>query len=167
MIEFTDQVLKRLETLVRAGDAITTETARQELGVTDQQFHRLVLQDDFPVRQHVGRRWWLSPQGLLEFALRWNRLTRALTITEVARLIRSTLPTTRRAARLPDFPKPLGQVNWRDRWERADILEWQRQRIGGAKLPPGANGGTTPRPRKKTAKGTRSGKAQKANRPQA
>lgn len=168
MNTFPDQVLRRLEALAHEGHAIDTERAREGLGLTPQQFHRMVLQDDFPAREHIGRRWWLNPQQLADFAAKWNRLAVALTITDVARLIRSTVPTARRAARQSDFPKPLGQVNGRDRWETHDVQEWQRTRVGGAKLPPDANGGGGHRkPRKKTAKGARSGKAQKAHHPRA
>lgn len=165
---FPDQVLKRLEALARVGEAISTDQAREVLALTVQQFHRMVLQDDFPRREHIGLRWWLSPQALQVFAQHWNRLAVALTITDVARLIRSTLPTTRRASRQRDFPKPLGQINGRDRWERAAILDWQRERIGGAKLPPGANGGPEgDAPKKSKAKGRGNGKTQKEKRTQA
>lgn len=151
---FPEQVLRRLEVLARNGDAITTEQAREVLGLTLQQFHRMVAQDDFPHRTHIGRRWWLNAQQLLDFAQRWNRLAQALTITDVARLIRRTITTARRLAREPGFPTPLGQVNGRDRWARADILEWQRASVGGAKLPPDANGGPA-KSRKKTPQGVR------------
>lgn len=164
---FPDPVLKRLEVLARDGEAITTDQAREILALTAQQFHRLVIQDDFPRREHIGLRWWLSPVALLTFGQHWNRLAVALTITDVARLMRSTLNTARRASRQRDFPKPLGQINGRERWERAAILDWQRERIGGAKLPPGADGGPTgSKPRKAKAKGQGNGKAQKEKRAQ-
>jgi predicted DNA-binding transcriptional regulator AlpA len=150
-----DSVLAKLQAWARAGDAVSTEQARALLGLTPQQFHRRAQHGTFPRREHIGRQWFVNPQQLLEFAQGWNALARGLTLTEVGHLIHCTLATARRVTRQEGFPAPLGEFNGRERWNRDAILEWQRQRLGGAKL----DGAAKSTPNKSTAKGKRNGKA--------
>src|SRR5262245_7144954 len=106
---FRPDVMRRLQALADVGEAISTIHLRESMQLTSQQLHRLTLQADFPKRQQIGVKFWVNPVALLEFAHRWNRLARGLTITQVAQLIHSTVPTTRRLVRQADFPKSLGE----------------------------------------------------------
>lgn len=134
MKTFPESVMKKLEALAREGAAISTDHVRTVTERTQQQYHRLTLQDDFPARQQVGRKFWINPQQLLDFAINWNKLAHGLTITQVAVVIHSTIPTARRLSKLPGFPEPLGEVNGRKRWDREVIVPWHRARVAGAKL---------------------------------
>jgi predicted DNA-binding transcriptional regulator AlpA len=157
-----ENVMRRLEALAKAGEAITTDQVRADMGLTRQQLHGYTLEDGFPPRKQIGRKFWVNPVALLAFAKHWNALAAGITITDVATLLRMTIATARRTVRAEDFPRPLGSYNGRDRWDRAAIIEWHRPRVGGAKLPPEADVDThTTEKKPRTAKGTRDGKAQK------
>jgi predicted DNA-binding transcriptional regulator AlpA len=157
-----ENVMRRLEALAKNGEAITTDQVREDMGLTRQQLHQYTLEDDFPPREQIGRKFWVNPVALYAFAATWNALAAAITITDVAILLRMTIATARRTVRAADFPRPLGHYNGRDRWDRAAIIEWHRPRVGGAKLPPDADVDTqSTSKRTRTAKGTRDGKAQK------
>lgn len=149
MNKISEQVLRRLEVLAKTGDLLSTLQVREVMALSRQALHRLTFCDDFPTQTHISRQWWVHPQALLEFAHRWNALCDGIPLYEVAALIRSTPHTTRRLLRAADFPKALGQLNGRDRWERAAVVTWHRARGGGASLPPGADVGTPRGPRKK------------------
>lgn len=151
----SEQALGRLAVLARAGEALSTDQVRKVLELSSQQFHRMTLQDDFPRRAHIGRKYWLNPEKLHVFCLLWNRLAAGLTITDVAALIHTTVPTARRLARHADFPRPLGEVNGKPRWDHETIVAWHSPRVEGARLPTPAGVGTK---RKRKAKGTRNGK---------
>lgn len=159
MKPFPDSVLKKLEQLARIGEPIPTDQAREILQLTDMQYQRMSGQNHFPKRQHVGRKFWLDVHGLLDFARRWNALCAGLTITQVATVIHASIKTTRRMARQPGFPEPLGEVNERERWDRDAIVTWHRARMGGAKLP--AEIDAAPVTKRKTAKGAHNGKEKK------
>lgn len=155
MNEISDQALKRLDQLARVGEALSTDQVREVLDLTTAQFHRMTLQDDFPKRSHIGRKYWLNPQKLLTFCSEWNRLAAGLTITDVARLIHATVPTARRIARQAGFPSPLGEVNGKPRWDQAELLAWHSPRVEGAKLPAPVTAGTPKGKKKVTGKGAR------------
>lgn len=163
MIAFPEPVMKKLEALARAGDALSTDHARIVLGLTAQQYQRMALQPDFPRRQHIGRKFWLNPQALLDFAVRWNRLSRGLTITQVATVIHAAITTARRLAKSPGFPNPVGDLNGRERWDRDEIVSWHRTRVGGAKLSADFDAGPDKSPKRKAlAKGAHNGKSKNA-----
>ena len=158
MNKFPDQVVTRLEALARVGEAITTDEAYAVLGVAQQKWHRLGgMNEDFPKRTHIGRKFWVSPQALLRFVEKWNRMATGLTITQLAQVIHSTVPTTRRMTRHADFPKPVGEINGKPRWDRDEIAAWHGPRVDGAKLPASATMAQV-KGRKKV-KGIRNGKA--------
>jgi predicted DNA-binding transcriptional regulator AlpA len=159
-----DQALKRLEHLAHVGEALSTDQVREVLDLTSAQFHRMTLQDDFPKRAHIGRKYWLNPEKLLAFCLRWNQLAAGLTITDVARLIHATVPTARRIVRQAGFPTPLGEVNGKPRWDQDELQAWHAPRVEGSKLPAPVSAGT-PKGKKKAvgkAKEKRDGKAKDA-----
>jgi len=154
-----ENVLRRLEAHAKAGNAITTDQVREDMGLTRQQLHGFTLEDGFPPREQIGRKFWIDPVALYAFAKHWNALAAGITITDVATLLRMKLTTARRTSTGPNFPKPLGAYSGRDRWDRAAIIEWHRTRFGGAKLPPEADVDTRPvAKRKHAAKGPRDGK---------
>jgi len=158
---FPDALMRKLEQLAAVGEAISTDQVRTVLGLTQQQYHRLTLQEDFPKRQHIGRKFWINPQRLLDFAINWNKMADGLTITQVATLIHSTIPTARRLAKRPDFPAPLGELNGRERWDREVIVVWHRTRLDGAKLGPDFDAGPDKSRKKKAlTKGAHNGKKQ-------
>lgn len=160
MNTFPDSVMKRLATLATDGEAISNDQATDVLGLTPQQYHRLTLQEDFPHRTQLRRQHWLHPQALLEFCQRWNRLACGLTVTQIARLIHCTVPTARRLTRDDTFPKPLGEIGGRDRWDRDEIVSWHRARVGGATLP-AVTDAVPKEPKPKTAaKGIRNARKQ-------
>jgi len=157
-----ETIMRRLEALAKAGDAITTDQVRADMSLTRQQLHQFTLEDGFPARKQIGRKFWVNPVALYTFAKDWNVLAAGITITDVATLLRMTIATARRAVRAETFPRPLGSYNGRDRWDRNAIIEWHRMRGGGAKLPPEADVATQAIAKKpRTAKGSRDGKAQK------
>ena len=158
MKEITDQVLRRLEALAKVGEGISTNQVREVMHLTPLQLHTYTLQPSFPARQHIGRMNWVNPEKLLAFAHLWNKRARGCTLSDVAALLRCTVPTARRLARSPGFPRPLGQVHGRDRWDRAEIIDWHRPRLEGARLPPGADVDEERPQRKRTPKGGRNGK---------
>jgi predicted DNA-binding transcriptional regulator AlpA len=162
--EIVEQALKRLEALARVGEAMHTDQAREVLGVSGPQFRRMTQQDDFPTRTHIGRKYWLNPQKLLAFCLTWNRMAAGLTITDVAHLIHATVPTARRIVRQADFPRPLGEVNGKLRWDQGEILLWHGPRVDGAKLPAPVHAGQR-KAKKKALKGNRHGKAKDPHAP--
>lgn len=155
MKPFSEQVIQHLNQLVKAGQAIDTDQAKDCLGMNAQQFQRMATQDSltFPERKRIGRKWYLNPALLQQWALAWNALIRGIAVSGVASLIHSTVPTARRMSRAPGFPAPLGKINGRERWARAEIVEWQRKRVDGAKLPPIADvPAETPKRRKTEAR---------------
>lgn len=152
----SEQALARLSALVRAGEALSTDQVRQVLALSSQQFHRMTLQDEFPHRAHIGRKFWVNPEKLLAFCHLWNALAAALTITDVARLIHCTVPSARRMTRQSDFPRPLGEVNGKPRWDQEAVTAWHSPRADGAKLPAPVSQARAKR--KTLAKGTRHAK---------
>lgn len=155
----SEQALERLQALVRSGEAMSTDQARDVLELSPQQFHRMTLQDDFPQRSHIGRKFWLNPERLLAFCQLWNRLAGALTITDVARLIRTAVPTARRITRQAGFPAPLGKVNDKPRWDEDEVLAWHAPRVEGAKLPAHVHAPIPKGKKKRPVKGNGNGKS--------
>jgi len=155
-----DNAIRRLDALAKSGHAVSTDQVREVLALTRQQFQRMTDRPEFPARERVGLKIWVSPAEVLAFVHRWNALANGIALRDLAALLRTTFSTARRMVRAEGFPPPLGEVNGRDRWDAGAVTDWHRARFHGAKLPPEADVSKAPKPKHKpAAKGNRDGKA--------
>lgn len=131
---FADRMLAQLRA---KGDKrlLTTAEVRTLTGISPQQWQRFGRQKNFPVRRHVGRQWCVNACELADFLAHLNTIHAGMTITGVAAFCRTTTYTLHDLAANGSLPKPIGTLNGRARYSRADIEAWQRERLGGMQPP--------------------------------
>jgi predicted DNA-binding transcriptional regulator AlpA len=118
---------------------LTTAEVRSLTGISRQKWQRFGRNPDFPVRRHVGRQWCVNAHELAQFLENLNSIHRAMTISEIAIFARMTTYTLNDLIANGGFPKPIGMLNGRQRYARADIEAWQTERLGGL-APPDSGG---------------------------
>jgi predicted DNA-binding transcriptional regulator AlpA len=128
---------RMLATLRAKGDKrlLTTAEVRALTGISPQQWQRFGRNSKFPVRRHIGRQWCVNASELADFLEYLNALHAGMTLSEVAAYARTTTYTLHDLAANGSLPKPIGMLNGRARFARADIEGWQRERLGGLQPP--------------------------------
>lgn len=144
---FADDVLAQLRGWADEKTAVSATQLRELFGMTKQQYQRLTDSPGYPhwERSHGER--FINAASVLAFCEKFNRLARALTITEVAKFLGITVASAKRRFRVavpnepvPDNPQPIGQWNGAWRWDLEEIIADRDKRLGGAHMPAHAEG---------------------------
>jgi predicted DNA-binding transcriptional regulator AlpA len=128
-----------------SGRLITTESARRELGLSQQRFSRLFRASNphAPKRYRVGRVWCVNANQLADCLEYVNELEAAMGLSELARYLHMTYYTALLAQENGELPPVFGQLRKHDRWRRVDVDAWIATQFDGAKPP--TDYGATPR----------------------
>jgi hypothetical protein len=147
-LRITDKALAQLRA---KGDKqlITTEDARELVGLSEQQWRRLARLKFFPDPVGVGRSRCWNPGDLVTFFAKLIAIHEGMTFTQVAEFVHSTTYTLRDLADAKKFIEPIGYVHGHPRYAREEVEAWYRERLGGLDPP------ETPTPKRGKKKLTR------------